>query len=366
MVSMEKYSMKRVGILTSGGDCSGLNAAIRAVVKRCVHGYDAEVVGILDSTEGLLARPPRTMPLGLDVFSGAVLRSGGTMLGTVNKGNPFAYPMPDGSTQDRSDSVVEAIHGLGIDGLIGIGGDGSMRILHGLMEKANVPFIGIPKTIDNDVPMTEFAIGFHTAVGVVTETLDRLQPTAASHHRVMILETMGRQAGHIALSAGIAGGADVILIPEIPYDIDIIAAKLRDIHEEEGRNHALIVCAEAAAPRGGQAVFNEQSGSTVYGGIGQRLGDEIHAATGAETRVTVLGHVQRGGTPSSFDRALASSFGVHAVDLLATGASGRMVSWWDGGIRDVALDEVVGKEKPVNLSGARMKAARGLDICMGD
>lgn len=363
---MGKYSMKRVGVLTSGGDCSGLNAAIRAVVKRCVHGYGAEVVGILDSTEGLLATPPRTMPLTLDVFSGAVLRSGGTMLGTVNKGNPFSYPMSDGSTADRSASVVEAIHALGIDGLIGIGGDGSMRILHALMEKSQVPFIGIPKTIDNDVPMTEFAIGFHTAVGVVTEALDRLQPTAASHHRVMILETMGRQSGHIALSAGIAGGADVILIPEISYDIDVIAAKLRDIHEEEGRNHALIVCAEAAVPVGGAQVFSEQSGRVLFGGIAQQLGREIHDATGADTRVTVLGHVQRGGTPSSFDRALASSFGVYAVDLLSTGVSGRMVSWWDGGIRDVALDDVVAREKPVNLTGARMQAARGLDICMGD
>jgi 6-phosphofructokinase len=358
--------MKLVGVLTSGGDCSGLNAAIRAVVKRCVHGYGAEVLGILDSTEGLLADPPRTLSLSLDLFSGAMLRSGGTMLGTVNKGNPFSYPMPDGSTRDRSGEVVDTILNLGIDGLIGIGGDGSMRILHALMEKAGVPFIGIPKTIDNDVPMTEFAIGFHTAVGVVTEALDRLQPTAASHHRVMILETMGRQAGHIALSAGIAGGADVILIPEIPYDLDVIAAKLRDIHEEEGRNHALIVCAEAARPCDGKAVFSEQSGSVVYGGIGERLGRDIHAATGADTRVTVLGHVQRGGTPSSFDLALASSFGVHAVDLLASGARGRMVSWWDGGIRDVELGEVVGREKPVNLTGARMQAARGLDICMGD
>lgn len=358
--------MKRLGVLTSGGDCSGLNAAIRAVVKRCVHGYGAEVVGILDSTEGLLSVPPRTIALGLDVFSGAMLRSGGTMLGTVNKGNPFSYPMPDGTVQDRSESVVEAIRGLGIDGLIGIGGDGSMRILHALMEQAGVPFIGIPKTIDNDVPMTEFAIGFHTAVGVVTEALDRLQPTAASHHRVMILETMGRQAGHIALSAGIAGGADVILIPEIPYEIDVIAAKLHDIQKEEGRNHALIVCAEAAQAKDGEAVFNEQAGSVVYGGAGQQLGREIHDATGAETRVTVLGHVQRGGTPSSFDRALASSFGVHAVDLLAGGASGRMVSSWDGGIRDVALSEVIGQEKPVSLGGARMRAARGLDICLGD
>lgn len=363
---MNGQQIKRIGILTSGGDCSGLNAAIRAVVKRAVHGYGAEVVGILDSTEGLLASPPRTIPLTLDVFSGYVLRSGGTMLGTVNKGDPFRYPMPDGSKRDRSGEVVAAIHDLRLDGLIGIGGDGSMRILHGLMEIAGLPFIGIPKTIDNDVPLTEFAIGFHTAVGVVTEALDRLQPTAASHQRVMILETMGRQAGHIALSAGIAGGADVILLPEIPYNIDYIASKLRGIRAEENRNHALIVCAEAARPVDGAETFIEQSGSRVYGGVGHRLGAEVHAATGADTRVTVLGHVQRGGIPSSFDRVLASSFGVHAVDLLADGVSGRMVSWSDGRIRDVSLADVVATDRPVNLHGSRMRTARGLGICLGD
>ncbi len=358
--------MKRIGVLTSGGDCSGLNAAIRAVTMRAIHGYGCEVVGILDSTEGLLSNPPRTMALKFEVFSGTVLRSGGTMLGTVNKGNPFNYPMPDGTTQDRSSSVVDAIHGMGIDGLIGIGGDGSMKILHALMEMADVPFIGIPKTIDNDVPMTEFAIGFHTAVGVATQALDGLQPTAASHHRVMILETMGREAGHIALSAGVAGGADVILIPEIPYDIGKIAAKLEDIRRNEGRNHALIVCAEAAMPQNGTAQFTNESGRIVYGGIGHALGREIHEATGAETRVTVLGHVQRGGPPSSFDRVLASTFGVYAVDMLAEGLSGQMVSWWDGSIRHVSLAEVVIAEKPVNLNGSRMRAARGLGICFGD
>jgi 6-phosphofructokinase len=358
--------LRRIGILTSGGDCSGLNAAIRAVVKRAVHGYGAEVIGILNSTEGLLAKPADVMPLTLTVFSGQVLRSGGTLLGTINKGDPFHYPMPDGSHKDRSEEVVQAIKDLDIDGLIAIGGDGSMRILNGIMERAGLPFVGIPKTIDNDVPLTEFAIGFHTAVGTVTEALDRLQPTAASHQRVMILETMGRQAGHLALSAGIAGGADVILIPEIPYHIEYIASKLAGIRREENRNHALIVCAEAAYPIDGGAAFQEQSGSTVYGGIGHILGRQIHEATGADTRVTVLGHVQRGGPPSSFDRVLASSFGVRAVDLLADRISGRMVSWWDGRVRDVSLADVVGMEKPVNPNGSRMRAARGLGICVGD
>jgi 6-phosphofructokinase 1 len=288
------------------------------------------------------------------------------MLGTVNKGNPFSYQMPDGEITDRSSQVVDSIHQLNLDGLIGIGGDGSMKILHALMQQADIPFIGIPKTIDNDVPLTDFAIGFHTAVGVASEAMDRLQPTAASHHRVMILETMGRQAGHLALSAGIAGGADVILIPEIPYDIARIVQKIEDVSQDEKRNHALIVCAEAACPKNGEAVYVEQSGHIVYGGIAHKLGHDIHTLSGAETRVTVLGHVQRGGSPSSFDRVLASSFGVYAVDLLASGVSGRMVSWWDGSVRDVDLSTVVDKEKSVNLMGSRMRAARGLGICFGD
>ncbi len=355
---MNIRQISRIGVLTSGGDCAGLNAAIRAVVKRAVHGFGAEVIGIRESTDGLLADPPNTLPLSLEVFSGEVLRSGGTMLGTINKGNPFAYPNPDGATIDRSSEVVAALDALELDGLIGIGGDGSLRILHQLTTMTSLPFIGIPKTIDNDVPMTEFTIGFHTAVGVVAEALDRLQPTAASHRRVMILETMGRDAGHIALSAGIAGGADVILLPEIPYDMAHVKSKLDGIFREEGRKHALVVCAEAA-----RAVDDETG---VNYGAGHRLGREIAECTGADTRVTVLGHVQRGGQPSSFDRVLASSFGVHAVDLLADGADGRMVSWWDGHVRDVDLADVVGKTKPVNTVGGRVRTARGLGICLGD
>lgn len=363
---MSETGIKRIGILTSGGDCAGLNAAIRAVVKRAIHGYGVEVIGICDSTDGLLARPIRTVPLTLKVFSGQVLRSGGTMLGTINKGNPFAYVATDGSISDRSDEVVDALEELDLDGLIAIGGDGSLNILHQIMAKAELPFIGIPKTIDNDVPMTDFAIGFHTAVGVVAEALDGLQPTAASHHRVMILETMGRDTGHLALSAGIAGGADVILIPEIPYSIEKIKAKFEDVFLEEQRRHALVVCAEAVRPVDGTVTQSDETGRMLYGGVGHLLGQELRDQTGAETRVTVLGHVQRGGQPSSFDRVLASSFGVHAVDLMMQGESGRMLSWWDGGIRDVPLVDVVGKQRQVNLNGARVRTARGLGICMGD
>ena len=242
---------KKIGVLTSGGDCAGLNAAIRAVVQRAVDGHGWEVVGILDATRGLLARPPAVTRLDLQLFDGTLLRMGGTILGTVNSGDPFAYPMPDGSRRDRSDEVIAGLHFLELDALIGIGGDGSLRILTRLAEQGGFQFIGIPKTIDNDVPLTEFSIGFATAVSTASEALDRLQPTAASHRRVMILEVMGRDAGHIALNAGIAGGADVILIPEIPYDIDKVAAKIEALRRR-GRNHALVVCAEAARPVGGR------------------------------------------------------------------------------------------------------------------
>jgi 6-phosphofructokinase len=238
-------TMKRLGLLTSGGDCAGLNAAIRAVVKRAVTGYGAEVVGILQGTRGLMERPVKARPLDLAVFTGDILRQGGTMLGTVNKGNPFTFPDGKGGVSDRSAEVLDGIRGLGLDALIGIGGDGSMRILKRLADQGNLPFVGIPKTIDNDVPGTEMCIGYHTAVATAVEALDRLQPTAASHQRVMVLEVMGRDAGHIALAAGIAGGADVILIPEIPYDAAAITAKLASV-TQEGRNHALVICAEAA------------------------------------------------------------------------------------------------------------------------
>ena len=216
--------MKRLGLLTSGGDCAGLNAAIRAVVKRAVTGNGAEVVGILQGTRGLMERPVKARPLDLAVFTGDILRQGGTMLGTVNTGDPFAFPDGKGGVSDRSAEVLDGIRGLGLDALIGIGGDGSMRILKRLADQGNLPFVGIPKTIDNDVPGTEMCIGYHTAVATAVEALDRLQPTAASHQRVMVLEVMGRDAGHIALAAGIAGGADVILIPEVPYDTAAIAA----------------------------------------------------------------------------------------------------------------------------------------------
>lgn len=366
---MANVPKRRIGLLTSGGDCAGLNAAIRAVITRATEGYGWDVVGIHNATSGLMERPPATVPLELDAFGGNLLRMGGTILGTVTTGNPFAFPMADGTKKDRSAEVIEGLRLLGVDALIGIGGDGSLKILSRLADQASgIQFIGIPKTIDNDVAGTEFSIGFATAVSTATEALDRLQPTAASHRRVMILEVMGRDAGHIALNAGIAGGADVILIPEIAYDIDKVAAKIESLRER-GRNHALVVCSEAARPIGGKAVIQQAetpSGMVRYGGAGQRLGQDIAEMTHAETRVTVLGHVQRGGTPTSRDRIIASAFGVHAVEMVASGKTGSMVAWQNRGVIEVPLHEVVAGLALVDLKGAQIVAARGLGICLGD
>ncbi len=357
---------KRIGVLTSGGDCAGLNAAIRAVAKRAIHGYGWDVIGIHEGTLGLMERPPKHENINIGIFTGNILRMGGTVLGTINKGDPFSYPMPDGSRKDRSQEVIDGFNQLGLDALIGIGGDGSMKILNRLARQGNFQFIGIPKTIDNDVAFTEFSVGFATAVSSAVEALDRLQPTAASHHRVMILEVMGRDAGHLALSAGIAGGADVILIPEIPCNINSVANKINSLHKE-GRNHALVVCSEAIKLDSGKAVYQQHSDNEIrYGGVGHHLGEQIARTTGAETRVTVLGHVQRGGIPGSMDRIIASAFGVHAVDMVAEGKSNRLVAWQHRKVVDVPLDEVNSRDSLVEVNGTLVMTARGLDICLGD
>ncbi|MBE1236138.1 ATP-dependent 6-phosphofructokinase [Phaeovibrio sulfidiphilus] len=360
--------IRRIGVLTSGGDCAGLNAVIRAVAFRGVNGYGWKVLGILDGTQGLMSRPLRYIELGADTFRGRdILRSGGTLLGTVNKGNPFAYPMPDGSVRDLSMDFVDGFHQLELDGLIVVGGDGSLRILRKLCEKGMLPMVGIPKTIDNDVKGTEAAVGYSTAVDVVTDALDRLQATAASHHRAMILEVMGRDAGHIALNAGISGGADVILIPEMPYTLEGIAERIRYVQQVEGRSHALIVVAEGVKrPSGAAATVHYSDGETRYGGVANDLSEAIYLMTGIETRVSILGHVQRGGTPSMRDRLLASAFGVHAVDLLAQGKHDRMVAWQHRGVVDVPLEEVCVGPRCVQPDDPLLNTARGLGIYVGD
>lgn len=356
---------KRIGILTSGGDCAGLNAAIRAVVHRAdLLGW--ETIGIIDGTAGLMRNPPEYRVLSPNEFDGNIMRLGGTILGTTNKGNPFSFPMPDGSRKNRSDEIVQGFHSLGLDGVIGIGGDGSFAILKKLAEQGNINMVGIPKTIDNDIGMTETSVGFDTAVTVATEALDRLQPTAASHDRVMVLEVMGRDAGHIALAAGIAGGADIILIPEVEYSVDKIAEKIQKV-KASGRNFALMVVSEAVkTPDGRKFQVTYHGGEKRYGGIGDYLGREVASATGFETRVTVLGHVQRGSSPTYNDRLLASAFGVKAVDLIKEGKFGRMVAWQNRQVVDVAIEDAIAAYQQVDLSGTLVETARALGISLGD
>ena len=357
---------KRIGILTSGGDCAGLNAVLRAVTLRAIQGYGWEVYGISHGTQGLLRRPIDYQKLDLKSFEGSILRLGGTILGTTNKGNPIAYPMEDGTLKDRSTEFAEGCQMLGLEAMIGVGGDGSLHILRKLMEKSKIPFVAIPKTIDNDLSITERSIGFTTAVDVATEALDRLQPTAASHDRVMILEVMGRDAGHIALAAGIAGGADIIIIPEIPYKLQNIAHKIDELLKKQ-RNFALVVVAEAVKTENGSALqIFDLNGRARYGGIGHYLSDGITRLTGAETRFTVLGHLQRGGQPDASDRLLASAFGVRAVDLVAEGKFDRMVAWQNRTIIDVPILDAISLNSTVDPNDALVQTAWGLGICLGD
>jgi ATP-dependent phosphofructokinase / diphosphate-dependent phosphofructokinase len=355
---------KRIGILTSGGDCGGLNAVTRAVVRRA-QAYGIEVMGIQDSTLGLLSRPVQAKVLDVKAVSG-ILRYGGTILGTTNKGNPFAFPMPDGSLVDRSQEIIDGYHELGLDALIGVGGDGSLAILRKLAQQGNWNLVAVPKTIDNDLGATENSVGFITAVNVATEALDRLNYTAASHSRVMILEVMGRDAGHIAISAGIAGGAHVILIPEIPYKVDQICQTI-EARQRGGRNFSLVVVAEAVKTETNEPVkFTNSLGQTLYGGIGQYLADRISTCNGAETRVTSLGHLQRGGTPSAFDRLIASAFGVSVVDLIVQEKYDRMVAWQNRQVIDVPIAEAIAQYRAVELDGTLVKTALGLGIYIGE
>jgi 6-phosphofructokinase 1 len=357
---------KTIGVLTSGGDCAGLNAVIRAVAQRAIEGYGWRVLGIHQGTLGLMQRPVDHEELTLNIFTGNILRMGGTILGTINKGDPFAYPMPDGSLKDRAADVAEGYRQLGLDALIVIGGDGSLDIARRLAQQGGMNLIGIPKTIDNDVHHTESAIGFATATQVAVEALDKLQPTAASHSRVMVLEMMGRDAGHISLSAGISGGADVILIPEIPYSLEGVARKIEAI-KQRGRNFALVVVAEAVRTESGETIaVAKEDGGHRLGGIGHYLGARIGEVTGAETRVTVLGHIQRGGMPNARDRLIASAFGVRAVDMVAEGKFDHMVGWSDRELIDVPLADVVGRSRTVDPKGALAHTARGLGIYIGE
>lgn len=348
---------KRIGVLTSGGDCAGLNAAIRAVVHRAISTYGWEVLGIRQGTTGFLHRPIEVIPLTLAMADQELLRRGGTILGTTNKGNPFSFLQPDGTKVDLSADIIEGIKMAKLDALIGVGGDGSLSILKTLASRGGFNLVAIPKTIDNDLGITERSIGFSTAVEIAVEALDRLQPTAASHDRVMILEVMGRDAGHIAIEAGIAGGADIILIPEIPYQTQAVVKKISQL-KNAGRNYALVIVAEAAREAG-----VKESGR---GGIGDHLARILTQETGAECRVTVLGHVQRGAQPVAQDRILASALGVYAVDLIAKGQFDRMVAWQNRQVVDVPIDDAIRTYHAVDTEGVIVKTARALGTCLGD
>ncbi len=355
---------KRIGILTSGGDCAGLNAVIRAVTRCAITVHGWEVFGILKATHGLMSRPPQAIQLGLNQVD-SFLTMGGTFLGTTTKGDPFAFPMADGTLMDRSEEIIEGYHQLGLDALIGIGGDGSLAILRKLSQQGGINLVGIPKTIDNDVGATERSIGFDTAVNTATEAIDRLHFTAASHSRVMIVEVMGRDAGHIALNAGIAGGANIILIPEIGYRLENICHHIQQ-RAAAGRDYSIAVVSEAVCTEKGTPMEKGHFADCRLGGIGQYLSEKISIMSGAETRVTVLGDTQRGGTSSPLDRILAAAFGVAAVDLIAAGRYDRMVSWRSRAVDSVPILDAIKNYCAVDPQGTLVKTAKGLGICLGD
>ncbi len=356
---------KKIGILTSGGDCAGLNALIRSVTHAACH-LGWAIIGIKQGVHGLTCTPPDYVELdyGMCGYGPALIQMGGTFLGTTHKGNPFEMRQANGSAIDISDNIIAGYNCLGLNALIGVGGDGSLGVLRRLTQKGNIPFIGIPKTIDNDIGLTE-SLGFMTAVNVATEALDRLQPTAASHSRVMILEVMGRDAGHIALHAGIAGGADIILLPEIPFNIDAIVKKINGINDRK-RNFSLIIVSEAAKPEGAHAHMQKDvNGKSRYGGIGHYLCHILDESIEAEVRTTVLGHVQRGGAPTARDRILAASFGAHAVKLIKENKFDRMVAWQNRSVVDFPLEKAIGSYKDVGTNDSLVQTARELGISFG-
>ena len=359
--------MERIGVLTGGGDAPGLNAVIRAVVKTAINQFACKVFGILDGYDGFVG-DKGIIPLGLEEVRG-ILPRGGTILGAASRGNPYARKVVRNGVEvtiDVSDEIVDGIKKLDLDALLVLGGEGTLRIAHELYQKG-APVIGVPKTIDNDIGGTEVTFGFNTALQIATEAIDRLHTTAEAHHRVMVLELMGRDAGFITLESGLAGGADIILIPEIPFKYESVIAKIHQ-RREQGRLFSIIAISEGAKPAGGSQVFS-RPGDQIYvprlGGIGHELGEYIEKQ-GYETRVTVLGHLQRGGSPTPFDRWLATRYGAAAVRLAARGIFDRMVSLQSGAIVDVPLEDAFRIPKRVDLQGDAVTTARGLGICFGD
>ncbi|KNY28582.1 6-phosphofructokinase [Pseudobacteroides cellulosolvens] len=360
--------IKKIGVLTGGGDCPGLNAVLRAVVKTAMGKYEWEVIGFKDGYRGLVMND--YIKFNSRDVSG-ILDKGGTILGSSNRDNPFNFRLEkDGKVEykDLSERVMDNVSMHEIDCMVLIGGDGTLTSARDFARKG-LKVVGVPKTIDNDLSATDTTFGFMTAVETATEAIDKLHSTAEAHHRVMILEVMGRYAGWIALESGIAGGADVILLPEIPYNINSIVDKIAE-RKQQGKLFSIIVVAEGAKPKDGDVVISkivENSPDPIrLGGIGNRIADDIEKATGHETRVTVLGHLQRGGRPVPYDRILSTRYGVAAVELINEGKFGKMVALQGNSITDVSLEDAVGKLKTVDINGELIKIARSVGVGFGD
>lgn len=360
--------LRRIGVLTGGGDCPGLNAVIRAVVKTAIFDYGLEVFGIESGYAGLIEN--RLSPLTTEDVGGIIGR-GGTILGSSNRANPFRVPIKkDGCTvyEDQSAATIEVARRHELDLIIIIGGDGSLTIARDL-HRLGLPVVGVPKTIDNDLAATDVSFGFDSALEIATEAVDRLHTTAMSHDRVMVLEVMGRYAGWIALEAGIAGGGDVILIPEIPFEMECVAESIRN-RDSKGRHYAIVVVAEGAMPRGGDLVVADRVEDATdpirLGGVGNWVASQLGQVLEHETRATVLGHLQRGGVPTAFDRVLGTRFGVHAVRMAVEGASNVMVSLRGSEITTVPLDAAVAENRRVDRDGELVRAVRSVGTSLGD
>jgi len=363
----KKNVIRRIGILTGGGDCPGLNAVIRGVTKPA-EDYGMSVYGIIDGFEGLVEGKARELS-NSDVSG--ILARGGTILGSSNKGDPFHWPVErDGKIeiQDKSQAALSNYKSWGLDALIAIGGDGTMHICNKL-SKMGMNVVGVPKTIDNDLEATDVTFGHDSAVYVVSMALDRLHTTASSHHRIIVVEVMGRYAGWIALNGGLAGGADIILIPEIPFSWDKIAAKIRE-RELMGKRFSLVCVAEGAKPIGGELITRgtdiKRTDPVQLGGIGKVVADRIEEMTGRETRVTVLGHLQRGGSPTPYDRILSTKFGAYAIDLVANGKFGRMVALKGAEIKNVKIEDAISRQKLVRQDDQAVFVAKAIGISFGD
>jgi 6-phosphofructokinase 1 len=359
--------VKRIAILTGGGDCPGLNGVIRAAVRAATREHKIEVIGVQDGFEGLAVTPARVRRLEVGDVRGLLPR-GGTVLGTSNRANPFAFPVKAGGRvvlKDVSRAIIKRLRNLGVEALIVVGGDGSLSIAHE-MGKLGVRVVGVPKTIDNDLSATDVTFGFDTAVATAVDALDKLHTTAESHHRVMILEVMGRNAGWIALHAGVAGGADVILLPEFPYDIRRVVAKI-DERARHNCHFSIIVVAEGAFPAGGRVKTRKSAVGALARlvGAGERVATELKALHGGESRVTVLGHVQRGGSPSAFDRVLSTRFGAAAVEAVVRERFGTMVALRGAAIEAVPLADAVGVQKRVNADTELLRVAQAIGIEVG-